>query len=342
MTGGRVSRSLVFGPALVFAVLLTPAQADQPPPPDAAEQQPAEIEQVVVTARRLSENLEAVPIAITALSGETLQRDTVQTAYDLQQHVPSLQIDVDGLNGSGQPNFTIRGLGRVLGTDPTVVTYFAEVPQSGRGLVESIYDMSDIQVLRGPQGVAFGKNSTGGDVLFTPQRPTDQLGGSIQGQWGNYGDQDYTGILNIPVDGHPGDPVRRRSGAARRHHAQHRRPRSRRPQSSIGPACRSTGSRHRISRTTPSSTASARTSTTRRRSWSASARARASSLPVSSRRAPAISRSHPACPSSRRAPPICRRRWPRPMRWVRAPSTFRRRSWPRAMSTACPIPARSS
>jgi iron complex outermembrane recepter protein len=200
MRGRRVSRSLAFGPALVFAALLTPAQADQPPPPDPAEPQPAEIERVVVTARRLSENLEAVPIAITALSGETLQRDTVQTAYDLQQHVPSLQIDVDGLNGSGQPNFTIRGLGRVLGTDPTVVTYFAEVPQSGRGLVESIYDMSDIQVLRGPQGVAFGKNSTGGDVLFTPQRPTDQLGGSIQGQWGNYGDQDYTGILNIPVD----------------------------------------------------------------------------------------------------------------------------------------------
>ena len=69
------------------------------------------------------------------------------------------------------------GLSRVLGTDPSVVTYFAEVPQSGRGLVESLYDMSDVEVLRGPQGVAFGKNSTGGDVLFTPQRPTDQPGG---------------------------------------------------------------------------------------------------------------------------------------------------------------------
>ncbi len=187
-------RALAAGSALALATLAAHAQ-DAPAPASQTD-----IETVTVTARRLSENLETVPIAITSLSGDQLARDSVQTVYDLQQHAPSLQIDVDGINGSAAPNFTIRGLSRVLGTDPSVVTYFAEVPQSGRGLAESLYDMSDIQVLRGPQGVAFGKNSTGGDILFTPQRPTDQLGGSIQGQWGNYGDQDYTGILNIPVD----------------------------------------------------------------------------------------------------------------------------------------------
>ena len=190
------ARRLAAGTALALATLLPAAQAEEAPPAD----QQTDIEKVVVTARRLSENLESVPIAITSLSGDQLERDTIRTAYDLQQHAPSLQIDTDGINGSASPNFTIRGLSRVLGTDPSVVTYFAEVPQSGRGLVESLYDMSDIQVLRGPQGVAFGKNSTGGDILFTPQRPTDQLGGSIEGQWGNYGNQDYTGILNIPVD----------------------------------------------------------------------------------------------------------------------------------------------
>lgn len=168
--------------------------------PTAADELPAEIEQVTVTARRLSEDLETVPIAITSLTGEALQRDTIQNVFDLQTHVPSLQIDADAINGSDAPNFTIRGLSRVLGTDPEVVTYFSEVPQSGRGLVESLYDMADIQVLRGPQGVAFGKNSTGGDVLFTPQRPTDRLEGSIQAQWGNFGDEDYTGILNLPID----------------------------------------------------------------------------------------------------------------------------------------------
>jgi len=202
MTGNRLPRGTpghkqILATALLLAAL--PARADETPPP-APDQSGPEIERVVVTARRLSENLETVPIAITSLTGETLQHETIRNAYDLQTHVPSLQIDADALNGSAEPNFDIRGLSRVLGTDPSVVTYFAEVPQSGRGIAQSIYDMADIEVLRGPQGVAFGRNSTGGDVLFTPQRPTDQYEGSLQGQWGNYGEQDYTGILNIPVD----------------------------------------------------------------------------------------------------------------------------------------------
>lgn len=172
--------------------------------PAFAQEQPAQpstdIEQITVTARRMAENQQTVPIAITSLTRDALQRDSIETAYDLQTHAPALEVDTDALNGSAEPNFAIRGLSRVLGTDPSVVTYFAEVPQTGRGIAQSFYDMGNVQILRGPQGVAFGKNSTGGDVLFTPQRPTDQLEGSIQAQWGTYADQDYTGILNIPVD----------------------------------------------------------------------------------------------------------------------------------------------
>jgi iron complex outermembrane recepter protein len=209
---GRGRRIARFGALAAIGLLaVLRARADEPPAP--------EIEQVTVTARRLAENLETVPIAITSLGRESLEQDTIQTVYDLQSHVPSLQIDADALNGSAVPNFTIRGLSRVLGTDPSTVTYFDEVPQSGRGIAESIYDVADIQVLRGPQGVAFGKNSTGGDVLFTPERPTDQYQGLIQGQWGNYGDEDYTGMLNIPIDDRlavrfAGD-VERRDGTTR-------------------------------------------------------------------------------------------------------------------------------
>lgn len=168
-------------------------------PAQSADQAPAPLETITVTARRLPESEQSVPVPITALTGATLSRDTVLDAQDLQLHVPSLQIDADAVNGSDVPNFTIRGLSRVLGTDPPTVTYFAEVPQSSRGLADTLYDMADVEVLRGPQGVAFGKNATGGAVLFRPERPTDELEGWIEGGWGNYAYEEYTGMLNLPV-----------------------------------------------------------------------------------------------------------------------------------------------
>ncbi|HLY53937.1 MAG TPA: TonB-dependent receptor [Stellaceae bacterium] len=157
------------------------------------------IESITVTARRVVENQQTVPVPMTTLSGAAIERDTVLDTQDLQFHAPSLQIDADATNGSAEPNFTIRGLSRVLGTDPPTVTYFAEVPQSSRGLADTLYDMEDVEVLRGPQGVAFGKNATGGAVVFRPQRPTDQFEGWIEGSWGNYGYQEYTGVVNLPV-----------------------------------------------------------------------------------------------------------------------------------------------
>lgn len=172
------------------------AAADNAP---AGDQEAAGMETITVTARRVAESQQSVPVAMTTLSGATIEQDTVLQAADLQFHAPSLQIDADATNGDAEPNFTIRGLSRVLGTDPPTVTYFAEVPQSSRGIAETLYDMQDVEVLRGPQGVAFGKNATGGAVLFNPQRPTDQLEGWVEGGWGNYGYQDYTGVLNLPV-----------------------------------------------------------------------------------------------------------------------------------------------
>ena len=123
------------------------------------------------------------------------------TANDLQFHTPNLQVHPDGLNGAGQPVLILRGQTPTLFTDDNVASYFAEVPQSTRGIAYSLFDMQSVQVFRGPQGTLFGKNSNGGAVAFAPSRPTDQFGGYVQPQLGNYNDHDLQGEVNLPIVG---------------------------------------------------------------------------------------------------------------------------------------------
>ncbi|HUO92207.1 MAG TPA: TonB-dependent receptor [Rhizomicrobium sp.] len=160
----------------------------------------AEIETVTVTARRREEDLQKVPLNVTAISGDLIREQEIKTATDLQTAAPTLT--VTGTLGSRDDNvFTIRGQSQPFGgADPGVQTYFAEVPYNAEG-PGSFFDMSSIQVLSGPQGTLFGRNTTGGAVLFEPQRPKDEFGGYVDGQLGNYNFREISGALNVPVIG---------------------------------------------------------------------------------------------------------------------------------------------
>ena len=156
------------------------------------------LETVVVTARRRSEDVEKIPVAVTAFSGEELKTHDVRSAFDLQNFTPSLSVSGE-LSSRSDEVFTIRGQSQPFGgADPGVQTYFAEVPfpASQAGI---FYDLDNVQVLKGPQGTLFGKNTTGGAVLFEPNRPTDQFGGYIDGQYGNYNFGEFKGVLNVPI-----------------------------------------------------------------------------------------------------------------------------------------------
>jgi iron complex outermembrane recepter protein len=166
------------------------------------------IEEVVVTARRRSESLQEVPIAISAIDQETLQRQGVQTLTDLQFLVPSAYVS-EYAHGSGQQFFSLRGqsesglnTGGGAGGGPAVVGYFSEVPtqMSGPGLY---YDLQSVEVLNGPQGTLFGRNTTGGAVLFEPRRPDLQgIEGYGQVLGGDYRRAEGQGAINIPlIDG---------------------------------------------------------------------------------------------------------------------------------------------
>jgi len=166
----------------------------------------AVIEEVVVTARRRAEKLQSVPIAVSVFGPRQLKEDDITSTQDLGLFVPSLVIN----NSSGfSPGFVLRGQGSTLGAGPGVVAYFSEVPfVNGQNATSSFqggtgpgmfYDLENVQVLKGPQGTLFGRNTTGGAVLFTPQKPTNNFEGFGQVTLGDYNWHEVEGALNVPI-----------------------------------------------------------------------------------------------------------------------------------------------
>jgi iron complex outermembrane recepter protein len=164
------------------------------------------LEEVIVTARRKEERLQAVPISVTAFGPAQLKDRNITSTQDLGLFVPSLVIN----NNAGfAPGFVLRGQGSTLGAGPGVVAYFAEVPfisgQNATGAFQGgtgpgmFYDLENVQVLKGPQGTLFGRNTTGGAVLFTPQKPKDDYDGYAQLTLGDYNWHEEEAALNIPI-----------------------------------------------------------------------------------------------------------------------------------------------
>lgn len=155
---------------------------------------------IVVTARRREEKLQDVPLSVTAFSPKTLAADRIQTRTDLANFTPSL-MTITGGYPSEFAYFSLRGQGPAFGSVPGVVTYFAEVPELTGidGRVGTYFDLANVQVLAGPQGTLFGKNATGGNVLFEPARPTNRQGGYIQIEAGNLNDRRTEFAVNLPI-----------------------------------------------------------------------------------------------------------------------------------------------
>jgi iron complex outermembrane recepter protein len=172
----------------------------------ASNSEKTRLDEIVVTARRREENINSVPVAITALTAADLRSKNVETAADLQNYVPSLSVSSSGPTRDDY-TFAIRGMGPTGGSGPGavlggggtgVVAYFAEVPTTaaGPGL---FYDLESVQVAEGPQGTLFGKNTTGGVILFVPRKPTNEFGGYVEAGVGDYNMRSSTAVLNVPV-----------------------------------------------------------------------------------------------------------------------------------------------
>jgi len=159
----------------------------------------AGIDEVVVTAQKRSESAQNVPIAITALTGESLKDAGIDNALTLANSVPSLEI---GNNGDSMEIF-VRGIGSTNDTevgDPAVA-FNVDGIYNGRpsGAGGTFYDINRVEVLRGPQGTLYGRNATAGAVNVITNDPTQKYAGDASVTFGNYGTIDTEGMANIPI-----------------------------------------------------------------------------------------------------------------------------------------------
>lgn len=157
---------------------------------------------IVVTARRRAERLQDVPVAVTAVSGNALRAANIVQVQDIQQKVPGLTIQPSSF-GSNVLQVAIRGQRQFdpyITKDPAVAVYFADVVQNRpQGLNAGMFDIDSVQVLKGPQGTLFGRNTTGGAMIITPVAPTGKFEGYAQVGYGNHNAKRAEGALNVPL-----------------------------------------------------------------------------------------------------------------------------------------------
>ena len=146
------------------------------------------LEEVIVTARKRAESLQETPVAVSFLSGEDLAQSGMRDVLKLAEVVPNLTFTTGGSGGSAAPN--IRGVGaRNNGAnfDSGVALYLDGVYASrADGAIIDSVDIRSVQVVRGPQGTLFGKNATGGAIIYATNKPTELFEGNVEVDIGNY------------------------------------------------------------------------------------------------------------------------------------------------------------
>lgn len=159
------------------------------------------LEEIVVTARKRSELLENTPISITVLSETALRDANVQRTEQLAELIPNL-IFTSARSTSGA-RARIRGLGTTSGEaafDPGVGTYVDGVYLPRGGKILDVLDIAQVEVLRGPQGTLFGKNTVGGAINFTTVKPGDEFEASAFVRAGSFESVRTRAMLNLPID----------------------------------------------------------------------------------------------------------------------------------------------
>ncbi len=179
--------SMAIGGILLAPAAFVQAQEQQA---TAAGTQATQLDEVTVTARRRSESIQDVPVAVSAFGEEQIKDLQASTVEGLQGAVPNMNI-AQGRGSANSVNVFIRGIGQpdALQTfDPGVGMYVDDVYYSRiNGALFSLFDIQQLEVLRGPQGTLYGKNSTGGAIKLTTKNPFDNEGGAVEVTAGDYG-----------------------------------------------------------------------------------------------------------------------------------------------------------
>jgi len=173
--------------------------------PVSAQTRAETADQIIVTARKREERLVDTPIAVTAVSDALISSRNFKDLSNISQIVPNLVLDAGtgSTGGSANGQVFIRGIGQqdfLFSSDPGVGLYVDGVyfPRA-TGVVMDLVDIERIEVLRGPQGTLFGKNTIGGAITVTSKKPTNELEGSIEAGTGSRDRLDVKGAISVPL-----------------------------------------------------------------------------------------------------------------------------------------------
>lgn len=195
---------VIAGAVGILAPMTAGAQTVDSAPQTTAQLSPSAIEDIIVTARKREEPLQKVPISISAYSGGDLDKMGIRNLQSLYEQTPSLKVSVDSAN----PNYfnvTLRGqrpagdVVTVANDSPTSVYVDNTLYARNNGLNGTLFDIESLQIYRGPQGTLFGRNTTGGAIVYAHVQPQPDFGGYARLDLGNYNRRNVEGAINVPL-----------------------------------------------------------------------------------------------------------------------------------------------
>lgn len=199
----NASRMLVGGSAAAIAMALSAPAFAQDSAPQAEDTADEGLGVIIVQARKVNENLQDVPVAVTVLSGDDLEQRNVQRLQDIGRFTPGMSMR-PGSNTPSALTITLRGQVQtdvLITLDPSVGTYVDGVYWArAYGLNGDFLDAQSVQVLKGPQGTLFGRNTTGGALIINSNNPDlDDFTGKVSATYGRFNEFQATGVLNVPI-----------------------------------------------------------------------------------------------------------------------------------------------
>ena len=175
-----------------------PAQSTEPEVRTA----PGAIEEILITARKREEGSQSVPISISAFTGAELDEAQTHNIYRIAELTPNLEVRY--VLANSRPAIYIRGIGTsdfgAAAASPVSIYKDGVLMSLQTGSLFQTFDLDRTEVLRGPQGTLYGKNTTGGTINLHSVMPSDELEGYLQASYGNYKTNNFEGAVNLPIN----------------------------------------------------------------------------------------------------------------------------------------------
>ena len=190
--------ALQLGTAIGCLAIATPVVAQEADGEEA--QAGGGLDVIVVTARKRDEDLQEVPLSVTAFSSQAIEDRNIEGASDFLSATPNISINQS--QSAGVSFITVRGVSQVRnGESPVAVVVDGVQQVTSRQLTQELFDIESIQVLRGPQGALYGRNAIGGAIVITTKKPSDYLEGSLRAGFGRGDDYRISGSISGPLAG---------------------------------------------------------------------------------------------------------------------------------------------